>query len=71
VIQSNIVKDLPEKVGMRASLRPPHEAIGGPSRQSLTVLLAASAAVLLIVVVNASRHRELAVRTPSEPALSA
>jgi len=72
VIQSNIVKDLPEKVDLRAAVTPLHEAITGSSRQSLTVLLAASAAVLLIVVVNlanlllaraASRRRELAIRT--------
>jgi predicted permease len=72
VIQSNIVKDLSEKVDLRAAVVPLHEAITGGSRQSLTMLLAASAAVLLIVVVNlanlllaraASRRRELAIRT--------
>jgi predicted permease len=72
VIQSNIVKDLPEKVELRAAVTPLHEALTAGSRQSLSVLLAASSAVLLIVVVNlanlllaraSSRRRELAIRT--------
>lgn len=71
-IQSGIVKDLPEKVELRATLAPLHEQMTGSSRQSLTMLLAASAAVLLIVVVNlanlllaraSARRRELAIRT--------
>ena len=71
VIQSDIVKDQPEKVELRAAVIPLSEEITGSSRQSLTMLLAASGAVLLIVVVNlanlllaraSARRREWAIR---------
>jgi predicted permease len=72
LIQAGIVKDLSEKVELRSLVTPLQDQITGSSRQSLTLLLAASVAVLAIVIVNlanlllaraAARRRELAIRT--------
>lgn len=71
VIQSQIAKQVPDKVELRAVLIPLQRQITGTARASLTLLLGASAAVLLIVVVNlanlllarsTARQRELAIR---------
>ena len=71
VIMSSLARSYPEKIEVLANVVPLQQQMGGRSRQSLTLLLAAVAAVLLVVCVNianlslaraAGRRREMAIR---------
>jgi predicted permease len=71
VVQSRISLELPEKMELRALVKPLQEAIVGDARLGLLVVMGAVAAVLLVLCVNlanlwfaraAGRGQELAVR---------
>ncbi len=71
VVQVRISLEIPERLELRASLKPLQEAIVGNSRLGLLVVMGAVAAVLLVLCVNlanlwfaraAGRGQELAVR---------